>query len=68
MTARTRRRTRSFALGLVPYVAMIMGIGVFNSGRVVLGMPLLLLWITVCLLATPPFLWLAMRALPEDER
>lgn len=59
---------RSLLLGFAPYVVLVVGIPFVNSARVVLGMPLLLLWIIVWVLLTPLFLWLAGRALPDDER
>ncbi|GLY70250.1 DUF3311 domain-containing protein [Amycolatopsis taiwanensis] len=58
---------RSLLLGFTPYVVLVIGIPFANSTHVVLGMPLLLLWITVCVVATPLFLWLASRTLPDDD-
>lgn len=54
---------RALVFGFIPYVAFLVGIPFFNSTSVVLGMPLLLLWLVICLLATPLFLWLAFRCL-----
>ncbi|WP_037068425.1 DUF3311 domain-containing protein [Pseudonocardia acaciae] len=59
---------RSLLLGFTPYAVLVVGIPFANSTRVVLGMPMLLLWITVCVAATPVFLWLAARSLPDDEK
>lgn len=59
---------RSLLLGFTPYAVLVVGIPFVNSTHVVLGMPTLLLWIIVCVVATPLFLWLAARALPDDKR
>jgi hypothetical protein len=59
---------KSVAVALLPYVAMIVGIPFFNSGRNVGGLPLLGLWILIWVVLTPPALLLAYRLLPDRER
>ncbi|MDA3625738.1 hypothetical protein [Saccharopolyspora oryzae] len=58
---------KALILGFIPYAAMVVGVPLFNSDRVVLGLPLLALWLSACVLVTPLFLWLADRALGEGE-
>jgi hypothetical protein len=59
---------KSVVVGFVPYVGMLVGVPFVNSGRNVLGLPLLGLWILVWVLLTPAFLWAAGRLLPAHER
>jgi hypothetical protein len=59
---------RSVAVGLIPYVVMLVGIPFFNKSTNVGGIPLLALWIGIWVLLTPAFLALAGRLLPRAER
>jgi hypothetical protein len=59
---------RSFVVGFVPYIVMLVGIPFANSTRDVLGLPLLGLWILVWVLLTPVFLAVAHRLLPARIR
>lgn len=58
---------KALLLGAIPYLAMIVGIPFVNSTRVVLGLPLIALWICLCVLVSPVFLGLAARQFPSGE-
>lgn len=49
---------RQIWIGFIPYVFMVLGIPFVNSSRLVLGLPILALWILVWVLLTPVFLGL----------
>lgn len=59
---------RSFTVGFIPYVVMLVGIPFVNSSRNVGGLPVLGLWILAWVLVTPVFLLAAERLLPAHER
>jgi hypothetical protein len=59
---------KSLALGLIPYIVMIIGIPFFNKSVNVGGIPLLGLWIGIWVVLVPVFLSLAARLLPRAER
>jgi hypothetical protein len=59
---------KSLAVGLIPYVIMLVGIPFFNKSVNVGGVPLLGLWIGAWVVLVPAFLVLAGRMLPRAER
>ena len=59
---------RSLAVGFAPYILMVAGVPVFNSGADVIGLPELGLWILIWVVLSPLFLAVAHRLLPEAER
>ncbi len=59
---------RSLLVGLVPYVVMIAGVPLFNSGRDVIGLPELGLWVIIWVVLTPAFLLVSYRLLPAREK
>jgi hypothetical protein len=59
---------KSLAVGLIPYVIMLVGIPFFNKSVNVGGVPLLGLWIGAWVVLVPAFLALAGRMLPRAER
>jgi hypothetical protein len=59
---------KSLAVGLIPYIVMIIGIPFFNKSVNVGGIPLLGLWIGIWVVLVPVFLSLAARLLPRAER
>lgn len=58
----------SLIVGFIPYAVMVVGIPFVNSGREVLGLPELGLWIIVWVVLASPFLVVAHRLLPPAER
>lgn len=59
---------RAVLVGLVPYVVMIAGVPLFNSGREVIGLPELGLWVLIWVVLTPAFMLLSHRLLPAREK